>query len=302
MEIRQLKYFSAVADHLSFIRAADAMGVSQSTISEQVRRLEDQLQTQLLFRTKRQVRLTPAGEALRQDLGEIFAQLRSLEARVRDAGGGQRARISVGYSEMAFGSPMPAIVHEFRQQNPLVEVAMREQSSSTIHDAFLTGRVDCAFIPYSEGTARVNFHKAGDIAIHGCVAREDAPRFADGIFSNLGDAPLVLPNRDSALSIYISQALRSRGLGGGEIVRAANAFSIMTLAASGRGIGFVPEALARMQPSEVRIIRFRDVDLKLPFGLVWPVWEMRAPMRRFIEHAIRHIEAAGGSAAPQAIP
>ena len=64
MELRQLRYFEAVARHASFTRAAEELHVVQSALSQQVRRLEQELGVELMERTSRSVRLTSAGEAV----------------------------------------------------------------------------------------------------------------------------------------------------------------------------------------------------------------------------------------------
>ena len=93
MELRQLEYFAAVARHGGFTRAADALWITQSALSQQVRRLEAELGVALLRRTSRGAELTPAGEELLAHAEVALGEL----ARARDAlerhGGAARGRV-----------------------------------------------------------------------------------------------------------------------------------------------------------------------------------------------------------------
>src|SRR5256714_11218762 len=110
IELRQLRYFMRLAEELSFSRAAKKANISQSSMTEQLQRLEDVLGVRLVDRNRRNVRLTPAGEVLQQQTRALLEQVETLAEKTRNAGGIFRERLRIGYSEMALSSPMPRII------------------------------------------------------------------------------------------------------------------------------------------------------------------------------------------------
>jgi hypothetical protein len=90
LDLRKVRYFAAVAEHLNFGRAAAALHIAQPVLSRQIRALENELQVQLFERDNRSTRLTPAGEALLEDARTLLPAADAARRRVRDVAAGQR--------------------------------------------------------------------------------------------------------------------------------------------------------------------------------------------------------------------
>ena len=110
MELRQLRYFIAVAEELHFRRAAERLHISQPPLSQQIRALEDELGFALLTRTRRRVELTPAGEAFLRDARAMLGELDGAVATARRIDAGQTGRLRVGFVGSALLSIVPGIV------------------------------------------------------------------------------------------------------------------------------------------------------------------------------------------------
>src|SRR5712671_2514644 len=98
MDIRQIRCFLAVAEELHFGRAAKRLHISQPPVSDQIRRLEEDLGTKLFYRTKRKVELTNAGQILAPEARRILAQLQDAAHLARDASQGKIGRLAVAYA------------------------------------------------------------------------------------------------------------------------------------------------------------------------------------------------------------
>ncbi|TDO54763.1 DNA-binding transcriptional LysR family regulator [Kribbella sp. VKM Ac-2527] len=148
MDTRQLEYFVAVAEELSFTRAAQRLFAVQSTVSAAVRALETDLKTTLFDRSTRRVTLTPAGAAL---LPEAKAALKALDrARsvVEEASTGLRGSVRIGTMTRLGLVDLAELLGAFYQRYPLVEVQVTTSptGSSGLADDVRHGRLDVAFV------------------------------------------------------------------------------------------------------------------------------------------------------------
>ncbi|MET9647850.1 LysR family transcriptional regulator [Streptomyces syringium] len=136
----QLRTFLTVAQTLSFTQAAHRLGLRQSTVSQQVRRLEDAAGRQLFVRDTHSVRLTEDGEAMLGFAGTI------LEANERAAswfaGTRLRGRLRFGASEDFVSTRLPEILEGFRREHPEVDLELTVELSGTLHEHLAAGRLD----------------------------------------------------------------------------------------------------------------------------------------------------------------
>src|ERR1041384_463969 len=128
LELRHLWYFVAVAEELSFGRAARRVGIAQPPLSQQIRRLEDTLGCTLFDRSGRRVRLTDAGSVLVTEARRLLADAAHTTPRTRTAGRGEVGTVTIGYWSSTLFSPLPAAVRRFRERFPDVAVRLRERS------------------------------------------------------------------------------------------------------------------------------------------------------------------------------
>ncbi|MEU4521910.1 LysR substrate-binding domain-containing protein [Amycolatopsis sp. NPDC024027] len=139
LDLRLVRYFTAVAEHRHFGRAAAALHTTQPSLSRQIRRLEGQLGARLLDRTPQGTRLTEAGEVF---LPRAKALLRSAEqAAVSTRAAAAPSRITVGYRTNLFVTPA---VRELRRRHPEAEVLTRHLGWTETRAALLEHRVDVA--------------------------------------------------------------------------------------------------------------------------------------------------------------
>ena len=97
MDLRHLRYFQAVAEELSFSRAAQRLNIAQPALSRAVQELEEELGVRLIDRNRRTIRLTPAGEVLLRETGLIFENLDDTLRKVRRTASGEDGELRLGY-------------------------------------------------------------------------------------------------------------------------------------------------------------------------------------------------------------
>ena len=142
MELRQLRYFVAVAEELNFRRAAEKLYMQQPPLSRQIRQLESELGVELFYRTKRSVVLTESGKAFLDEAKLTLAQARrAIEVvRVKNIN-----KLTIGFSICAFDRVIPELIQEYRQQYPETEVNLIEMSKEKQITALLDHHIDLGF-------------------------------------------------------------------------------------------------------------------------------------------------------------
>ena len=146
LELRHLWYFVAVADELSFSRAAVRVGIAQPPLSQQIQRLEDSLGCRLFERSARRVQLTEAGKLLAPEARRLLADAAHTAQLVRSAGRGEIGTLHIGYWASTLFSPLPIAVRRFRERFPGVAVRLRELYPPDHVDAIRTGAIDIAIL------------------------------------------------------------------------------------------------------------------------------------------------------------
>lgn len=145
MELRHLRYFVAVADELSFTRAALRLHTAQPSLSQQIRNLEDEVGTPLFERTRRTVVLTDAGRVFLAEARLVLAQADRAVARARQVGMG-RATLTIGFVPAAEVRIFPEILPRLRLSFPDVNVELRSLPTADQEEALLRGAIDVAFM------------------------------------------------------------------------------------------------------------------------------------------------------------
>ncbi|MEW2063742.1 LysR family transcriptional regulator [Streptomyces sp. NPDC007002] len=153
MEIHQLRYFAAIVDEGTFTAAAHRLHVSQSGISTQVAKLELELGQQLLYRSGRRIRLTPAGEAVLPLAKNALATLEAIKHTAAEFADALRGRVRLG---MIMGCSIPAFldtIADLSHTHPGIEVSLHEGYSDDLQAQVLAGSLDLALIGYAGSVA-----------------------------------------------------------------------------------------------------------------------------------------------------
>jgi DNA-binding transcriptional LysR family regulator len=142
VDLRKVRYFVAVAEHLNFGRAAQALHIAQPVLSRQIRALEQELKVQLFERDKRATRLTPAGQALLEDGRALLAAADAARRRIADVAAGERV-FTVGFMP---GLIVTAAVSEFSRRHPDVTVEVLRTDWINQTDVIHDGTVDVGYL------------------------------------------------------------------------------------------------------------------------------------------------------------
>jgi len=160
MELRQLRYLVALADERHFTRAAARLHIAQPALSQQVRRLEDEVGVALVDRTTRHVALTPAGELLVGRARRALAEVDAATAELSELAGVRTGRVVIGAMRSTGRFDLSALFAAYYARHPGIELVVREEPSEVMLQRLHADALDVAFLS-------VNRLDAGpDIQLH----------------------------------------------------------------------------------------------------------------------------------------
>ncbi|MBT0570523.1 LysR family transcriptional regulator [Curvibacter sp. CHRR-16] len=145
MDLRQLRYFVAVATTKNFTRAAEQVHIAQPPLSRQIQQLEDELGVQLIQRNSRPLRLTEAGRLFYEQSLQVLQKVEQMKTGVRHAASGERQSISIAYVASTLYGGLPMLVRMFRQRYPDTDVHLVDLGSVQQMAELKSGRIDLGF-------------------------------------------------------------------------------------------------------------------------------------------------------------
>lgn len=289
-DVRVLRYFLALAEELSFTRAADRIGIAQPALSAQIRRLESSLGVPLLVRTTRSVALTPAGVVLAEEGPAALAALDAVWDRARRVGSGEAGQAVIVYSPSTGGETVPLLVDALRTRNPELDVVARMRPTPDVSRDVAAGEADAGVTRAGQplaGTRRLVLRRER----RGIIVPKGHPlhRRRQVRLSDAARYPVILHARESnpghhdeVLALFSAAGLRP------EYVEPAVSFDLgQNVIRSGRAIGLAGESAAAALPAGTRWIPVVDPDTAVTVYLVLPSGSLTPLQRR--------IRAAGAS-------
>ena len=294
MELRQLVYAEAVARHRHFTRAAEELHVAQSALSHQIKRLEQELGTELFERTSRRVVPTEAGEAVAARARRVLAEIDGVRGELDELRGLVRGRIAVGALLPAGDVDVTALLASFKQAFPGIEVGLREGTATDMLGSLESGELDAAFSMI-----------AGDVpaALDGLRISEEqmvvayppgtAPAKAAVGPADLEGVSLATPREGSAIKAIVDELFADTGHSYEHSLDSADPYLIRCLVSAGFSPAVLPASLTHREgpPVETRPLRPR---LTLPIYLLWRRGRhLSAAAEAFIEF-VREDAATGG--------
>jgi LysR family transcriptional activator of glutamate synthase operon len=259
MELRQLRYFAAVARHEHFTRAAEDLHVAQPGLSQQIAQLEDELHVKLFDRTSRRVRLTDAGATLLETVERILADLESVTGEMHQYAGEIRGHVTLGTLQMLAVLRLPKLLRRFHSDYPLIEVALREGSTDELTAGLRSRSLEMALLHFSEGTAPRGLLSVplfvDELAVavppgHHLAARHSVR------FEELRDEPFVGFKPGTAIGRTVAVAAAAHGFTPKVAFESGDALTVRALVAEGLGVTVLPREMAEIGGPEVRIVPF----------------------------------------------
>lgn len=276
VELRQLRYFAAVAEELHFGRAAQRLHMTQPPLSQAIQALEELLGAPLFERSRRGVALTAAGAALLPEARRMLAQAQELPQLVQRAASGEVGRLALAFVSSADYSVLPPFLRAYRAAYPQVQIALQEATSDLQLEDLLHARIDAGLlIPPLPERARAELDylpvlkeplalaaPAGLPALHG--KRKVA-------LSTLPALPLIIFPRAISPALYdaVLGVFRAAGITPVIGQEAIQMQTIVSLVSAGMGLALVPQSVSNLKRPGVEYRALLDPTPLVETGLAW---------------------------------
>jgi DNA-binding transcriptional LysR family regulator len=259
MELRQLQYFAAVARHRHFTRAAAELYVTQSALSQQVRRLEAELGLALLRRTSRGVELTPAGADLLRHAETVLAEVERARADMdRHAG---VARGAVRVAAAGGDAPrLPQALAGFHSEHPGIQLALRQGSAAEVAALMASGGADVGVVALAGSPpAGTRATPLPPEPLRVLCAAGDPLAGAEAVpLTALRGRPFILAEPGTALRMTVMAACQAAGFSPVPLLEVGDPATVRVLAHGGLGISLVPASWLELAGPAVGVAALTD--------------------------------------------
>lgn len=242
MELRQLRYFLAVAEQRNFTRAAEATFVSQPALSQQIRALEREVGAPLFDRLSTGAELTVAGQALRGYAERVLREVENARVAVEEAAGVARGELSVSTVHTAIPGLIVEVLADFRERHPSVAVRLHEEKSAEVVEAVLSGKVNVGvtYLPVAHDSIDATPLYEEELVL--VVPEGDRPERFTMEMTDVGELPLIVPPEGFCLRLGIDRALHGIGAPVRTVAEVSSLDSICEMVRAGLGATLLPRS------------------------------------------------------------
>lgn len=255
MELRQLRYFVAVAEERHFTRAAKSLHVAQSGLSASIRSLERELGASLFRRNTRQVQLTAAGQALLVEARRALAATDAAREAVAAVQGLLRGSLAIGTLQCLHVVHLPNVLRGFLAEHPGLDIRLRHGGSGELVEQVAAGRLDLAFVsrPVRCPDELAVEPLAGEPLVLACAL--DHPLAACGAvpLGDLADERFVDFQPDWGTRDTVDRLLDAAGVARRVALEVTDVHSLLDLVACGLGVALVPQSFS-VKTDQVRFV------------------------------------------------
>lgn len=271
MDIRQMQYLLEVARLKSFTKAADALYITQPTISKTIKGMEEELGVVLFDRVGKSIELTDAGQLIVQQAQQIVASFQNLMAELDDLRNLKKGHIRIGLPPMVGVSFFPRVIGGFHDRYPEITIQLFEDGAKKVESDVAAGLLDVGVVvlpTVQEGLNSFPFvEEKLNLVVplnHPLAERRQAD------LAELAEEGFVLFREDFTLHDRIIAECAKSGFQPRIIYESSQWDLISEMVAVGLGITLLPETICREVDRErVRILQLVNPSIPWKLGIVW---------------------------------
>ena len=274
LDSRRLGYFLAVAEELNFHRAAEKLHMAQPPLSNQIKRMEEELGVRLFERSGRGVELTLAGQLMVGEAERLVSQMEQTQSLVQKAGRGEVGQLRLGFTPSAANELLPPILHEFGSRFSQVETFLHEMKTDLLIDRLENGWLDVGFLYLPFDNDR--FYRrivSREPFVVGLPSDHQLASQTSVSIEELEDEPFIMPARHRRVpGLYgqITELCARYGFAPKAVQKDVWLMqTIAGLAASGVGVCLVPASMMKIQREGIVYRQIRGISPMVEMAVVW---------------------------------
>ncbi|HUA66732.1 MAG TPA: LysR family transcriptional regulator [Alphaproteobacteria bacterium] len=273
MELRHLRSFLAVAEALSFTKAAEQLRIAQPALSRQVQSLEEEIGVDLLKRSPRGVTLTAEGKLLLEEARDVLRRADESVIKVRALARGEYGELHIGYAPTPTVEILPPALAAFQKTVPEVKVLLHDMSSDEILDGIRNGGLQLAVTPWpvAEHHPDVEFESLKTYPIYAVLsATHPLARLKTIPLEKFAAEPLIVLSRKDYPDAHtmFERLFRSLGVKPRIALECDSGSSVITAIESGRGVTLSLSVLKMVAANRLRYRPVTGIDEVVPVGIV----------------------------------
>ncbi len=274
MELRTLRYFQAVAEELSFSKAARRLRIAQPALSRAVRELEQELGGELLKRNRRMVKLTPAGSVLLRGADALLGQSEEVIRRVQRTLRGQEGELRLGFIGPPTQRFLASLVRTFRERYPGVSVQLEERTPERVWEMVSKDRLDVGLTRPVTAGDKIGLKTRLIQKESMCAVLPHDHRLAKlkrVTWEQLKTEPLILLARREGVGLYEAamNGCRSAGFSPRIAHTPSIVGTVLTYVAAGMGVGVVPETVEALNTDREVVFKPLHPAQSIELVMVW---------------------------------
>lgn len=286
LELRHFKYFQAVAEELSFIKAADRLFIAQPGLSRQIKQMEEILNAQLLERTKRSVKLTPAGAYLKGEIDFVFNHLETVKRQVELLNMGESGEIRIGFLGSAIHKVLPDLIVKLNERFPDIHTNLDELPNLTQIKYIEKDRLDIGFVRVSNVPSGITMRPVHEDTFS--IVLPSNHKLDQSNFNNMSQVEaekFILFSSDYSPQYFdkIMSICQDHGFEPQISHKSVHAFTIFKLVESGLGIAIVPTSLVDGYELNIKAIELASIPQRTVLSAIWKTDNRNKTVQKAIE-------------------
>lgn len=270
MDLQQLRVFQSAVKTGGFTRAGEALHLSQSTVSQHIKQLEESLGCPLFLRVGKRVVVSEAGKVLMQYAERIFRDLKNAEMAVRELGASKRGTVRFGVGPTTLTYRLPHVLADYKRRFPEIELIVLAGTTEFLLQAMKSQTLDLAVVMHTAvqvpGLAITPLGREELVVVLNRdhpLGRKTALEPAD-----LASLRFILYERNTAMQRLIDEYFQLLGINPKIIMEVENNEAIKSLVGAGLGASILPVCAVPQQSTHLRIVRVKGMPLTRELALV----------------------------------